>query len=101
MSIFGFTETPTGLGHFGTGVAHQFTITPVTCNLQYICDTVADILVYVEQIYQIVNTPVSKVTGITALTRAIDAQDKKIDTIFSAIADMRRELLRGNRDIGR
>ncbi len=102
MSVFGFPSTATTNGHFGTGFTNTLSIAEEDCTLEIICETVDKILACCQAVLNGVGAiPTSSPFEITVIKQAVEAQDKKFDAITSAILDLRRELLRGNRDIGR
>ncbi len=105
MSTFGFPSAVTALAHHGTGFSNSFTVSGSVCDLDYICDKVDEILAKLELVLNIGSgTQVTVLNNRNLLHQLLSCchkQDEKFNAVFAAIQDLRRELLRGNRDIRR
>ena len=93
MPAFGFDSAVTSLGHFGTGLTNIFDVEKDNpCTLQIICDKITEILALVNLLQGIT----VNISGRVSKLECNDDDHWKL--IYSAIRDMRRELLRGKTD---
>lgn len=77
---------------------HQTLVVQTPIDLDDIYDLLEEVARYVELIFAMVG---GIKTCCAKTNERLIQQDQKMDSLFSAISDLRRELLRGNRDIGR
>jgi hypothetical protein len=105
MAKFGFPGAVTTLGHHGTGLTNFQISVPEECTLEEICSKLEQVLAGITLILNSSNTNqsilVNNTHSIAALLQQAQISEDRFKIILSVINDLRRELLRGNRDIRR
>ena len=96
MAAFGLDTAVTTLGHFGSGRTNIFDIADDDpCSLQILCDNVELLLEYtanLQGLLAIINGRLGK------LEKCCEEDDDHWKFLYSAIRDLRRDLLRGKKD---